>query len=411
MRTKNIIIGGLIILLFFDACEKNNDNPSENEIRITKNTEKLIKSDNEFGIELFKQVLTNQDIDDNIIFSPFSASLALAMTYNGANSTTKEAMEITLKKEGLSIEEINDIYKTLMNGLMSVDPKVVLDIANSIWYRNDYYVEQDFLNTNQKYYNAEVRALDFGDPLAKNIINEWVAEKTNDKIEEIIDFISPATVMYLINAIYFNGIWKYEFDEKNTSDKDFYTDAVGTIQVPTMETDGKFNYYENSIFSSVELFYGAGDYSMLILLPNPDKTTTDIIDNLTVENWDAWLENYTEEEIMINLPKFKFDFEDSLNRPLTNMGMGIAFSPGEADFSKINPANNLFISMVKQKAYIDVNEKGTEAAAATVVEVSFTAIPENKLFKVNRPFIFAIKEKKTKAIIFIGIVNVPEYQD
>jgi len=411
MKTKYILIISLVIVSYLAACEKNKDNSPDNEIHITKSTEKLIKSDNEFGIELFKEVLAYQDADDNVIFSPFSVSLALAMTYNGADSTTKDAMEITLKKEGLSIEEINDIYENLMNGLKSIDPKVVLEIANSIWYRDNFYVEQDFINTNQKYYNAEVRALDFGDPSAKNTINNWVAEKTHDKIEKIIDLISPNSVMYLINAIYFNGIWKYEFDEKDTENKDFHLTETSTIEVPTMHIEGKFNYYENSTFSSVELLYGAGDYSMLILLPNQDKSTTDIVDNLTVENWENWLGNYSEKDIIIDLPKFKFEFEDSLNRPLINMGMSIAFSPEEADFSKINSQNDLYISMVKQKAYIDVNEKGTEAAAVTVVGIELTAIPDNKYFTVNRPFLFVIKEKKTKAIIFIGIVNTPEYQD
>jgi serine protease inhibitor len=410
MKKSYKILSVIILLSLSYACEVKDSIPDHTEIKITKSTEELIKSDNEFGIELFKELLEVQDVDSNIVFSPFSVSMALAMTYNGADGTTREAMESTLKKENLTVEEINEIYNNLMNGLKSVDPKVVLEIANSIWYRDNFVVEQDFINTNKQYYDAEVRALNFADPATINIINSWVAGKTHDKIDKIIEQISPLTVMFLINAIYFNGIWTYEFDEEDTENNDFYLRDGSIIQVPTMSIDGDFNYQANDIFSSVELFYGKGDYSMLILLPNEGKSIDDIINNLTCENWESWLENYTELEIVIYLPKFKFEFEDSLNTPLKNMGMEIAFLPDEANFSKINPDFDMYISMVKQKAFIDVNEKGTEAAAVTVVEIELTAMPDKEYFIANKPFLFAITEKKTKAILFIGIVNRPVYK-
>ena len=401
----------LATILYMVACETRPVEPEKNKIPIDKSTEELIKSDNEFGIDLYKKLLAYQDNNSNVILSPISAALALAMTYNGADSTTKTAMEESLKKEGFTTEEINKIYKNLMNGLMSVDKNVTLNIANSIWYRDNFYVEEEFINTNQNFYDAEVRALDFGDPSAIDIINNWVEEKTNDKIKDIIKQISPLTVMFLINAIYFNGIWKYEFNEESTVDSHFLLSDGSIIQVPTMYLEEKVMYYENEIFSSVELLYGAGNYSMIILLPNHDKSTDDIVNELTKETWDDWNNSYIEEEVLVGLPKFKFEFEDSLNNPLTDMGMGIAFIPGEANFSKINPDQDIFISMVKQKAYIDVNEKGTEAAAATVVEMELTAIPDKKYFTVNRPFMFVIKEKDTNVIIFIGRVMRPEYKE
>ena len=404
------IIVSVATIVSVVACEKNADNVTEKKIHVDKSTEELIKSDNEFGIDLFKRIMDYQDPDSNVIISPISASLALAMTYNGAGGTTKTAMEESLKKEGFTTEEINKMYKNLIAGLVSVDPNVTLDIANSIWYRDDFHVEEDFISTNQNYYDAEVRALDFGDPSAKDIINNWVEEKTNDKIKDIIQQISPYTVMFLINAIYFNGIWTYEFDEKNTANSNFFMADGSIIQVPTMYLSEELMYAENDIFSSVELFYGDGSYSMVILLPNHDRTTDDIVNELTIDTWADWTGRFAEEEVTVGLPKFKFEFGDSLNKPLTDMGMGVAFEPGVADFSKINADNQLFISMVKQQAYIDVNEKGTEAAAVTVVEVSLTAMPDNrKYFTVNRPFIFVIKEKDTNSIIFIGRVMKPEY--
>jgi serine protease inhibitor len=411
MKTIYKVILTLAALLCIVACETSPVNPENNKIPVDKSTEELIKSDNEFGIDLYKKLLAYQQDDSNIILSPFSAALALAMTYNGADSTTKTAMEECLKKEGFTTEEINKIYKNLMNGLMSVDKNVTLNIANSIWYRDNFYVEQEFINTNQNFYDAEVKALDFGNPSAIDIINNWVEEKTNDKIQDIIKQISPLTVMFLINAIYFNGIWTYEFDEESTADNNFFLSDGSIMQVPTMYLEESLMYCENDLFSSVELFYGAGNYSMMILLPNHDKSTDDIVNELTKETWNDWSNSFEEQEVLVGLPKFKFEFEDSLNTPLTDMGMGIAFIPGEANFSKINPGNDIFISMVKQKAYIDVNEKGTEAAAATVVEMELTAIPDKKYFTVNRPFMFVIKEKDTNAIIFIGRVMKPEYED
>ncbi|UCH14618.1 MAG: serpin family protein [Bacteroidales bacterium] len=412
MKTIYKVMITLVIILYMVACEKSPVDPGNNKIPVDKSTEELIKSDNEFGIDLYKKLLAYQEDGSNVILSPLSAAFALAMTYNGADGTTKTAMEESLKKEGFTTEEINEIYKNLMNGLMSVDNNVTLNIANSIWYRDNFYVEQEFINTNQNYYDAEVRALDFGNTSAKDIINSWVEEKTNDKIKDIIQQISPNTVMFLINAIYFNGIWTYEFDKESTTDGDFYLADGSIIQVPTMYLEEELMYSENELFSSVELFYGAGNYSMIILLPDHGKSTDDIVDQLTSEDWESWNNSYTEEEVVVGLPKFKFEFEDSLNNPLIDMGMGVAFNPDEADFSKINPGQDIFISMVKQKAYIDVNEKGTEAAAATVVEMELTAMPGGKkYFTVNRPFMFVIKEKDTNAIIFIGRVMQPEYKE
>jgi serine protease inhibitor len=408
MKTIIKIIVSVAAILTVTACEKDAGNVGDKKIPVDKSTEELIKSDNEFGIDLFKKVIDYQDPDSNVLISPISAALALAMTYNGADNDTKTAMEMSLRKEGFPTEEINEMYRNLIAALVSVDPDVTLNIANSIWYRNTFNVEQDFISTNQEFYDAEVEALDFGDPAARDIINGWVEEKTNDKIRDIIKEISPATVMFLINAIYFNGTWTYEFDKDHTSDNDFYLSGGGVIQVPTMHLKADIMYAENNLFSAAELFYGDGNYSMVILLPDNGKTTDDIINGLTVDTWDEWTAGFSEAEVSVSLPKFKFEFGDSLNKPLTDMGMGVAFDPDLADFSKINPDQQIFISMVKQQAYIDVNEEGTEAAAATVVEMELTAMPgDNIYFTVNRPFLFVIKEKDTNSIIFIGRVMKP----
>jgi serine protease inhibitor len=413
MKKLNIILL-ITVILSIISCEKRPGEPSDSPFHITKTTEELIAADNQFGLDLFKQVAALEGNDTNIFISPFSVSMALAMTYNGARSTTKEAMEKTLNKEGFTTEEINEIYENLMNGLISVDPKVVLEIANSIWYKEGYPVEQEFINANMTYYDAEVREIDFGLPNAKDIINGWVAEKTHDKIKEIIDIIPRDIIMYLINAIYFNGTWKYEFDITETVNDDFYLNDGSSIPVPTMMQQEHFNYYKNDIFSAAELPYGDGNYSMVILLPENNKSVNDVIAELNSENWNTWSGSFSEKEMIIHLPKFKFKYFNLLNQALKNLGMGIAFT-FDADFSGINPDRDLAISRVLHKAFVDVNEEGTEAAAVTAVEIirNVSEGPEDEIirFYVNRPFLFVIKEKDTNAIIFIGRVMKPEYNE
>ena len=415
MRTLRLIIPALFILLLGFSCEKTEvEEPGPKEINLTQKGKILVEADNLFGINLFQEVLEAEEPEKNVMISPLSVSLALAMTYNGADGDTKEAMEKTLELNGLTVDEINENYKMLIDALASVDPKVLMSIANSIWYEQTFEVEQDFINVNQNYFNAEVSPLDFINPDAVITINNWVADKTNEKITEIINEIPPLAVMYLINAIYFKGIWKYEFDESDTEEKPFYLSDGTTKDVPMMVQEASFNYFSNDFIQAVEMPYGTGNYSMIIMLPQYNKTLHDIIDQLSNENWNSWLsEFYEAEKVQIHLPKFKFEYKNLLNDELINMDMGIAFS-GSADFSKINPLEQLFISRVIHKSFIEVNEEGTEAAAVTAVEISLTsagggetAIP----FYVNQPFVFAIKEKYTNTIVFLGRVMEPEYEE
>lgn len=413
MRTLRLVTPALFILLLGYSCEKTKVEPGPNEINLTQKGKMLVESDNLFGINLFKEVLKTEDPEKNVMISPLSVSMALAMTYNGADGDTKEAMEKTLELSGFTIDEINENYKMLIDALSSVDPKVLMSIANSIWYKHTFEVEQDFINVNQNYFYAEVSPLNFYDPDAVTTINNWVADKTNDKITEILDAIPADAVMYLINAIYFKGIWKYEFDESDTEEKPFYLSDGTTKDVPMMVQEGSFNYFSNDILQAVEMPYGTGNYSMIILLPQSNKTPDDIIDQLTNENWNKWLSEFYEAgKVQIHLPRFKFEYKDLLNNELINMGMGIAFS-SSADFSKINPIAYLCISRVIHKTFIEVNEEGTEAAAVTLVEIIVTSAGgETGIhFYVNQPFIFAIKEKYTNTIIFMGRVMEPEYEE
>ena len=407
---KNKVIFLLVLAALFSACEKQDNTGEPKKINISKTTEQVIAADNLFGFYLFQRVLANDPVAGNIFISPTSVALALAMTYNGADGETKAAMEETLRKQGLTAEQLNQSYKDLMDALVSVDPKVLLEIANSIWYRNDVEVLPEFININRNYYNAEVNAILFNDQ-AKDIINGWVAEKTHDKITEVLDYIPEDAIMYLINAIYFKGIWRSEFEKDKTEDLPFYLADGSEVQAPTMQQQDTFRYFKNELMSAVELPYGQGNFSMMILLPNTGKTTGDIVASLSIENWNAWMQDFSEQDVVMHLPRLKFEYKKLLNDDLSDMGMGIAFSD-EADFSKIDPTRDLMISRVIHKTFVEVNEEGTEAAAVTVVEIVETSIEPGGndgpvYFYVDRPFLFLIREKDTGAILFIGRVMNP----
>lgn len=415
MKIDKIIFIGLFLFFITSSCEKKNmesvQELNPEKIPLTEKGKQIILADNKFGFDLLKNITQEEESSNNIMISPTSVALALAMAYNGADGATKTAMEETLNKQGLSIDDINESYKYLIQALKTVDEKVTMSIANSIWYRDDFEVEQDFISTNQNYYDAEVAALNFDDSDAKNIINNWVAEKTNNKISEIVNSISPQTVMFLINAVYFKGIWHYEFNESETEELPF-TLADGTVkQVETMSMKADLNYYNNNLFKAVELPYGQGNYTMMLFVPNNENTVNDIISELSPENWSNWISGFSQtNSVNVFLPKFTFEFERTLNDILTAMGMTIAFSPDEADFSKINPNYQLYISEVKHKTFIEVNEEGTEAAAVTSIEVGYTCDDgdNNITVNFNRPFLFAIREVTTDAVVFIGKVENPE---
>jgi serpin B len=398
-------------LIVLSACSNNDEEPwVPKTIELDAKSAQLVEAGNEFGLDLFQRIYAEENKYDNIMVSPLSVSLALAMTYNGANAETKTAMEETLKVYGLSPDDINQSYKNLVTALQSLDPKVVLEIANAIFYKQGFQVENNFVSTNKNYYDAEVEALDFNSPEAVDEINDWVADKTHDKIDNIIDNISADHVMFLLNAIYFNGIWQTEFDKDNTKDLPFYTENDGTINVPSMQKTDAVPYVSNNLFSAVQLGYGAGNYSMYVFLPQQDNSIQDIIDQLNENTWSEWMDSFKDSaNIDIQLPRLKYEYEIKLDQVLSDMGMGIAFT-GNADFTGINKGGNLKIDYVKHKTFIEVNEQGTEAAAVTVVAIELTSVgpPQNIQFRVNSPFFYAITEKDTGAILFMGTVKNPK---
>lgn len=385
-----------------------NDPADAPDFEVSEKSARLIDANNQFGFELFQQVYAWEEESENIMVSPLSLALALAMTYNGAEGTTKQAMEKTLRVSGLSTSEINESYQSLVKNLQSVDPRVLLEIANAIFYRKDFSVESNFVQVNQTHYNAEVSALDFASPSALLTINGWVDNKTRGKIPFIIDQITPSHVMFLLNAIYFKGTWTKEFNPKSTVKQNFTTGSGSTVETDLMHRVDTLDYLRNDLFSAIRLSYGKENYNMYVILPEPEETIENVISKLNKENWTTWMKQFKKTNTVdIMLPRFKFPYEIELNDVLTDMGMGIAFGSA-ADFRGINRGGVLNIDYVKQKTFVEVNEEGTEAAAVTVVAIERTSVgPSKTYFHVTRPFLFAITEKTTGAVMFIGTVKNP----
>jgi len=375
---------------------------------------KLKESSNQFGLTLFSKI-TEAEPNENIVISPLSVSMALGMTYKGANSTTLEAMHETLGYGDLTIQEVNESYLSLITLLTDLDPDVIFDIANSIWCREGFYVEDSFISTNQDYFDALVQSLDFSRSDAADIINAWVCDNTNGQIEEIVTPpIDVSTIMFLINAIYFNGNWTYEFDPENTETTPFFLPDNSQIDCQMMSYKCEHSYFSNDQFQAVDLPYGDGKFRMMVILPNNNIDIDAFIADIDNNAWNTWLNEFEKTEINLYLPKFKLEYKNELNDELSAMGMEIAFDPTNADFSGINPDIQLFISKVKHKTFIEVNEEGTEAAAVTSVEISFTSAGggnSTPTMRVDHPFIFAIHEINTGAILFIGKILKPEYEN
>lgn len=408
MKSICLTTSVMLSLLLICSCRNVPTEPPIEEIRSLTQTEKqLVSSADKFGLNLFKKV-NEFDSNKNIFISPLSVSFALGMTLNGANASTYDAMKTTLELPDIPQEKINEAYKSLIELLMSIDPKVNFKIANAIFYRNTYTFEKDFIDVNKKYFDALVKGLNFNDPATINIINQWVKENTNGKIEKIVDSIENDIVMFLINALYFKGTWKYEFDKKNTRDDLFTTLNGAQSSCKMMVQEAEFNYLTNEDFQAIDLPYGDGAFSMTVFLPKQDINVNSFIANITESSWDTWLNSFSIQNIKLYLPKFKLEYESQMKDALTALGMGIAFDPYNADFTKLySGPEKAYISKVKHKTFVDVYEEGTEAAAVTSVGIRVTSVGQAIVMRCDRPFVYVIREKNSNSILFIGKLIKP----
>ena len=406
-----IIVIVIIIGVFYSGLFTQSNNVQAKAIDTFATSESvtsLSDSMNDFSLNLYQHIIS--ETNGNVFFSPYSIFVALAMTYEGAHGDTAEQMNNVLgfeQNNEVSLCSFGRIYN-----LLNIDAKYTLNTANALWTKEDYPFLEEYLNFINNYYMGKATDVDFTKPdEAAEIINKWVEENTGGKIEDMLSSgdISPGTVLILSNAIYFKGLWLTQFNVEETVDRDFKLATGETIEVPTMVSTNSevyFNYTETKDMQLLELPYKGDAVSMIILLPKENDLTM-VEQTLNKENLSIWMDSMYPTNIDIYLPKFTFKTEYNLKDILIDMGLDIAFSPN-ADFSGMNGFGGLFIEKVLHKAFVEVNEEGSEAAAATTVHVLETAMPgPTKVFDADHPFIFLIQHKETDTILFMGSVENP----
>ena len=368
---------------------------------------------NSFAFDFLREL--SKESEGNIFISPYSIFTALAMTYEGARNETAQEMATVL-----NIEQDNESFHNYMKGLyeyLNENSKYNISTANALWIRENFELLKAYLNVITTYYGGESSEIDFSNPeQAAGIINSWVENKTNNLIKNLVspNAINPAlTMLILTNAIYFKGIWQIQFDEVNTTDRDFYVSEESTIQVPTMSLIGKedrYNYTETDELQILELPYKGEEISMVIVLPKNGVELNSVVSDIEGDNFSELIDAMSRRNVDIYLPKFTLETSYELNDYLIALGMNNAFS-GQADFSGIDGRTDLFIDTVVHKAFVEINEEGTEAAAATAVIMNLKAGPDDGdsriFFNCDHPFMFLIQHKDTKTILFSGVVNNP----
>lgn len=373
----------------------------------TAPAEKAAQAYNAFGFDLLartEKALPGQ----NLFLSPASAALAMAMVQNGAEGATRDEMAKTLRVEGLTPSQLNEADAALLDRLSDLDPKVQLRIANGIWTHKEASIRPDFTAVNQKYYHAEVAAADFANPETVQQINQWASRQTAGKINGILQPpLDPLLRLIVLNAIYFKGDWTIQFDKKLTRDLLFTLSDGRSAKRPRMSRSGTFDYYENADLQAVSLPYGGRKISMIVCLPKHGLDA--FVQNLNSRAWTGLLSSLASRKGRVELPRFKLEGEYDLTGTLAAMGMPRAFNR-DADLSGISP-ERLFISWVKQKTYVDVNEEGTEAAAVTAVGVGRAMVvrqepPPFELI-VDRPFFVALRDNQTGLVLFLGTILDP----
>ena len=387
----------------WDEFNKGNTlSSNEKAYNMEKIDSTLVKGNQTFAFDIFKS-LNMEDLEESIFISPLSISQALTMAYNGAETTTKEGMEKTLGLSGLDRTIVNESFSNLTNYLEQIDEKIKLNIGNSIWIRDGEEIKEEFIQTNKDNFKAEVESLDFSDDKSVEIINDWIDNATNGKITKMLEPpISKDILMYLINAIYFKGEWTEQFDPKLTYQDNFYSHD-GEVQTANMmrKSEGSVEFASCDKYKAVRLPYGNGKTSMYIILPAEGTDINEFISNMTLENWEGIKGTVTDsEDIVFRIPRFKLEYgTKSLKDSLILLGMEEAFSD-KADFSGIR--EYVAISDVMHKSVIEVNEEGSEAAAATVVETKCESVAEPITFIADRPFMFIINDDVTDTILFMG---------
>jgi len=371
----------------------------------------VVEGDNTFAFDLYGQL---RHRDGNLFFSPASISTALAMAYAGARGDTASEMAKTLHFT-LPQAQLHPAMGALLSDLNAVHDGYQLSVANALWAQRGSTFREDFLKIMNNDYGAGLNQVDFktSTEAARQTINRWVEQKTADKIKDLLQpgVLKPSTRLVLTNAIYFKGDWQTPFDKAQTKTEDFYASPATTVQAPLMHREGGFNYLKGDTWQALEIPYKNRQLSIVIFLPNDRTGLSALESSLTASNAQQWLRQLEPvSKVIVTLPKFRMTQEFELGGTLGAMGMPQAFT-GSADFSGMTGGRDFAISDVIHKAFVDVNEEGTEAAAATAVTIRALAIrvPDQPppVFRADHPFVFLIRDNASNSVLFMGRVENP----
>jgi serpin B len=411
MRARTLLSG---IALSLAACSGEPPSAPITELPrpLSQSEARLIAADNRFAFKLFRETLARERADRNVFLSPVSVAMALGMAWNGAGGATRDSMSQALELAGLTSEEVNGAYRSLIDLLRGLDRGVTFTIANSVWYRQTLTPAPTFVAAMQSAFDAQVRALDFTSPDAGPTINAWASEQTRGRIPEIVPRVLPADIVaYLVNAIYFKGAWTQRFDPALTATGPFQLRGGGTSQVSYMSagTEVPLRFAADAQIAILDLPYAGGAWSMTIVLPASGVSLDSVAAGLTQARWDAWIAALDSTARPVVLPRFTLHYDlDSANAVLKALGVRIAYCdepPFAFDFTPMFPQAQACISDVKHKTFVEVNEEGTEAAAVTSVGVGVTSMPVE--LRVDRPFLVAIRERFSGTILFLGRIMNP----
>ncbi|HEX2473935.1 MAG TPA: serpin family protein [Lacipirellulaceae bacterium] len=381
---------------------------------LTPDQRTAVAGQNAFAIDLFHQLRANKS-GENLLVSPFSISTALAMTYAGARNDTAAQMADMLHF-GLPDDQLHSALGSLIGDLNVSRTGYEMAIANRLFGQHDTPFKQPFLDVNAQSYGAPLESMDFvaNSAAARIHINDWVAEQTNDRIKDLLPpgSVNELTRLVLTNAVYFDGKWKYQFDPDNTRDAAFHISQTQQVQAPTMYQKAEFRHGSFDSFQMLEMPYSGDDLSMVIMLPHQSDGLAQLESQLTTDLFQQCVESLQKEEVDVHLPKFTFTDDFDLAGTLQDMGMTDAFDPGRANFDGIADRSvyDMHIAGVFHKTFIDVNEVGTEAAAATGVIIGITSVPPPPpVFRADHPFLFALRDVHSGSLLFLGRLNEPEH--
>ena len=414
---KNSVLLSLILsaALALVSCRDSGEDgsvPPAKHIDLDTRSVQKVAADNAFAFDFFRETLATAPADKkpNAFVSPLSLTMALGMVYNGTSPDAAAEMAAALGVADFTPEEINAHYQTLVRALLAADSRTNLAIANSIWAREGFDVKPTFYDLNREYYDAEVQGRNFDLPATVDEINKWCADNTNDRIPTILDGAIPAdAVMYLINAVYFKGQWQFEFDKKMTRDFAFRLADGSTENVKMMSQEADLPYYWDETLQCVDLPYGNGAFSMMLVMPSDGNgSLDDLVAGLDADTYNRAVDGLQERGILLKMPRWKQECDFSLNDAIANLGMERIFQEG--NLGGITDDPRLAVSDIKQKTFVEVNEEGAEAAAVTSVGFILTSVGPSRptSFFADRPFLYLIRERSTGAILFMGRMDDPK---